>query len=261
MAYNEHCRFKDLKLGGVGVELETDAFTLGKKSKNGLGQKFKNKCGVHYLCERDGLILLEVFPKPNGGSESSEQMKIILEGNIEPSSILHSDTVRGLSAYISDHPELDIVHIRVNHSEAKHSGFTWYLWLDSDDGNGFEHLTDGKYRILRAGTQHADGYAGMCKTWLNGKRGIRRENIKGYVKESQFRRNCNSENCDIYNCFLLAWGLLETDLREGRITKGELDEMLNWNFQAYDTPEETIPRWKCVGCPFETSGEKWRESR
>jgi len=53
---------------------------------------------------------------------------------------------------------------------------------------------DAVHKIFEVHTQDADGRIGNLKMWLNMKRGRSRENVKGYVKEFQFRTNQRFEN-------------------------------------------------------------------
>ena len=246
-------------MGGVGIETETDVFMIGKTAKDGLGQRFKNKSYVQYFAERNGFILLEIFANPQGGPERLSHIKKVLDENLAYGSILHSDSVRSLKAWVNDNNHLNIMHILINHSEAKLFGFTWYLFVDHEDGEGFEHLTDGDYELIRAGTQHADGYAGSVKMWLNGKRGLTRDNVKGYLKEAQFRTNIGSR--DVFDEILTGWGIMETKLRNNEISEAFLTSLLNWKFGDYDSIPEFLPVWECPGCSWSCEGTDWKKQR
>ena len=62
------------------------------------------------------------------------------------------DACRAGKAWVSDNPHLKLIYIIINHSESKEYGYTWYLYCDHKDGEGFEHLINGKYMLIRAGT-------------------------------------------------------------------------------------------------------------
>ena len=151
MAYGEHKRWENKKIGGPGVEIETDVFQLGKKPKNGQGERRLNKCYIQAIAERGGDVLFEVFPNPSGGPEALFQISGPLDRHLLPFTIIISDGVRALEAYCGDRRDKDFVHCIINHSEVNEHGFTWILYVDSDDGVGFEGLVDGKYRLIRVG--------------------------------------------------------------------------------------------------------------
>lgn len=131
--------------------METDCFQLGKKPKGGLGAKTLNKCYVQALAQRGGDLILEVFPNPRGGPEALRQIGPLLTKHVQKYSTFHSDAIRAAKAWIADNPDLELLHIIVNHSEAKEYGFTWYLFCDEDDGYGFEHLTNGEAMLVEGG--------------------------------------------------------------------------------------------------------------
>lgn len=261
MAHHQENKFKNVLLGGLRIEVETDVFELGKKSKNGLGMKMVNKAYVQYLCERNGDVIMEPFPNPTGGSEALLQIGPLLTKKIAPHSILHSDSARAVKAWVNDHPEKDLIHVCVNHAQSKFFGFTWLLYVDEEDGPHFSHLTieEGKYEIIRAGTQHADGFASVVKNALRQRGGVLRENVKAEIKEIQFRHNTAA--LDIYEVFLAAWGSLETDLRERRTTMKKLEKLVVWQYQVYNNALDSFPRWSCPGCGFDASGDKWKNER
>ena len=66
-----------------------------------------------------------------------------------PNTILLSDAVRSLQAYCGDRVDMNFMHCIINHSEVSDYGFSWLLYVDEVDGVGFEHLTDGKYRVVK----------------------------------------------------------------------------------------------------------------
>jgi len=74
-----------------------------------------------------------------------------LSKHVQKYSTFHSDAIRAAKAWIADNPDLELLHIIVNHSEAKEYGFTWYLFCDEDDGFGFEHLTNGEAMLIEGG--------------------------------------------------------------------------------------------------------------
>jgi len=261
MAYHQEKKFKNSLFGGFGKEIETDVFELGKKPKNGLGMKMINKAYVQYLCERDGDVIMEPFPNPTGGSEALLQIGSLLTDKVAPGSILHSDSARAVKAWVDDHPEKNLIHVCVNHAHAKFYGFVWLLYVDEEDGAHFEHLTiqDGKYDIIRAGTQHADGFASVVKNAFRQRGGVLRENVRAEIKEIQFRTN--NVKSDIYEVFFTAWGDLEKDLIEKTTSMKKIKKMVEWNYQVYDDSPESFPRWVCPGCGFDASGEKWKNER
>lgn len=95
--------------------------------------------------------------------------------------------------------------------------------------------------------------------WLNAKRGILRQHIKGYIKERQFRHN-NGEQ-DIFAVLLNAWADLENDLREGVTTLKSLKKLLEWDWKSYKDRPNVLPRWRCGGCNFSFKGLTWQEER
>ena len=117
MAVAEEARMKTKTFGGDYKEIETDVFSLGQTSKNGLGFQTLNKAYVQYLTERGGPVLLETFPNPTGGSERLSQIEKVLNENIAEESILLSDGARAVKAWVSDHPDLSLVHCVVKHAE------------------------------------------------------------------------------------------------------------------------------------------------
>ena len=241
--------------------METDIIQLGKEQKGGKGLASLNKAYLQYVGRRNGKIIVELFANPKGGSERMSQIKPLLDLHIIDGTILLTDGCRGGKAYIMDNPHKNILHLIVNHSKASSDGFTWYCYVDEDDGKYFEHLTDGEYRLIEVSTQNADGFGGILKMWLNNKRGHTRENIKGYIKEFQFRQN-NSDQ-DIFYKFLSIWGEIETSLRQNLIEISDLDELLKWDFSAYVDYDfqNFVPSWECPGCDFITSGNDWRKGR
>ena len=216
MAFHQARKFKNARLGGLRKEIETDVFELGKKPKNGLGMKFINKAYVQYLCERGGDVIMEPFPNPTGGSEALRQIGPLLTDKVAPQSILHSDSARAVKAWVDDHPDKDLIHVCVNHAQSKHFGFVWHLYVDENDGPHFAELTDGKFEIIRAGTQHADGFCTIVKNAFKQRGGVLRKNVKAEIKEIQYRTNTSTFN--IYDNFLEAWGDLENELREEKTT-------------------------------------------
>ena len=70
---HEAIRLDGKKLGGYGQEVEHDVFTLGQKRKNNTGRHTLNKAYVQYLRERNGEVIMDVFPHP-GGSERLQQI-------------------------------------------------------------------------------------------------------------------------------------------------------------------------------------------
>ena len=95
--------------------------------------------------------------------------------------------------------------------------------------------------------------------WLNEKRGIRRQHIKAYVKEKQFRRNNNDQ--DIFTCVMRTWGDLENDLRNGKTSLKKLEKLLDWDWKSYKNVPAELPKWRCGGCNFSFEGKSWKEER
>merc|ERR1711964_757863 len=189
----------------------------------------------------------------------------LLTSLLEDESILLSDGSRGVKCYVLDNPHKNIFHCWINHSAACTEGFTWYVFIDEEDGIGFEELktSEGKFRTVEVSTQCADGLAGILKMWLIGKRGLRREHIKGYIKEFQWRQNHCGE--DICISFLQAWGALETRLRnqDDVLMIDGLRDILDWDFSSYIdyNPFDFVPTWTCPGCDVFISGEDWKKER
>jgi hypothetical protein len=259
MAFHQARKFKNARLGGLRKEIETDVFELGKKPKNGLGMKFINKAYVQYLCERGGDVIMEPFPNPTGGSEALRQIGPLLTDKVAPQSILHSDSARAVKAWVDDHPDKDLIHVCVNHAQSKHFGFVWHLYVDENDGPHFVDLTDGKFEIIRAGTQHADGFCTIVKNAFKQRGGVLRKNVKAEIKEIQYRTNTSTFN--IYDNFLEAWGDLENELREEKTTIKKVKKLVEWQYQEYENALDSFPRWECPGCGFYASEEKWKTER
>ena len=148
MAYSEFKRWKNKKIGGKGVEVETDVFTLGGKPKNGSGERRLNKCYIQALCERGGDVLFQIFPNPKGGPEALFQISQALDDHLLPYTILCSDAVRSLKCYCADRLDKNYMHCIVNHSQVSEHGFTWLLYVDHKDGEEFEDLVNGECRIV-----------------------------------------------------------------------------------------------------------------
>lgn len=260
VAWGEKSSFENETLGGLGVEVETDIIILGHEQKGGLGFFSLNKCYLQYVGEREGRILLELFANPRGGSERMTQIKPLLD-NIESGSILLSDGSRGVKCWVLDNPAKNILHLAVNHCKSSTDGFTWYVYLDADDGHGFESLTNGEYRCVEVSTQKADGFGGIFKMWLNQKRGFTRSDVKGYIKEFQFRSN--NAGKDIFHEFLTIWGELETILREDPSLMSDVNDGITWDFSSYVhyDIDNFKPSWTCPGCEFTVSGNEWKNER
>lgn len=139
---SEELRLKDKKLGGYGVEIETDCFTLGQKRKNNVGSLRQNKCYVQFLGERGGDIIMEVFPNPRGGSERLSQISPLLDAHVEDGSFFIADSSRAFKAWHDDHPEKDLWHLVIVHARANEEGFTWYCYLDEKDGVQSEYFDE-----------------------------------------------------------------------------------------------------------------------
>ena len=130
--------------------------------------------------------------------------------------------------------------------------------MDAEDGPEFEETPDG-YTMISVSTQTADGATGNLKTWLRGKGGVVRKDIRRFVKEYQWRTNW-SKKVDLYDYFLKCFAETERDLRDGRITVEGIKECIEWDFSSYvgdenvDTYEggglaqKTESRWVCPGC-------------
>ena len=117
MAFAEDARMKNKTFGRKYKEVETDVFSLGQTSKNGLGFQTLNKAYVQQVTEPGGPVLLETFPNPIGGSERLSQIEKVLDENIKEESILLSDGPRAVKAWVSDQPDLNLVHCVVKHAE------------------------------------------------------------------------------------------------------------------------------------------------
>ena len=68
-AWSEEQRFENKKIGGTGVEVETDIFVLSSKRKNKQGRVKLNRGYIQFLGERGGEIFLDIFQNPRGGAE------------------------------------------------------------------------------------------------------------------------------------------------------------------------------------------------
>ena len=236
---------------------------LGNLNKHGLGFRNLNKSYVQYFCQRDGPVILEPYPNPKGGAEALYQIKDLLDDKVAPYSNFHSDKSRGVRAWVSDNSDLNLVHVIVNHALAKFYGFTWNLYVDEIDGYGFEHLkiNEGKYDIIRAGTQHADGYASLVKKAFSQRGYVQRHLVKSELKEVQWRTN---ERCgDVFLAFLQAWCELETDLRDDfcEVDLPFVENLVNWDHHSYENAPDSYPCWICPGCGFNTEGISWKKER
>ena len=258
VAYSEEKRFETILLGGRGAEVEADASKLGRSRKSGVGRLGYNKAYVQFVGERGGDVFLDVFAHPEGGVERLSHVKEVLDGKLGTGSILHTDRARAYSAYVRDNPDLELYHCRVNHSAAEEEGFTWNLYMDAEDGPEFEETPDG-YTMISVSTQTADGTMGNLKTWLRGKGGVVRKDIRRFVKEYQWRTNWSKKR-DLYEYFLECFAEVEKDLREGRITVADLEKSVEWDFSSYsgtlevdtydgqNARQDKGARWVCPGC-------------
>ena len=255
MAYYEEQRLMSEKIGGPWKFVESDAFSNGRKNKNGVGWLSFNKCYIQYVGERGGDIVMECYANPLGGPERIHQISDPFEKYLAPGSFLLTDAAFCYEAWVRDHPEMQITHAKVNHSQAKHYGFVWQLWLDHEDDLG---ISFGDHKIVDVSTEQADGYAGELSKWLNRKGGVRRADMQAYVKEKQFLTNHG--DLDAFDAFLIAWGYTESALRSGKVTMKELDACIQWdhskyneiNVEAYDSHDF----WLCVGCDFMAIGQR-----
>ena len=201
---------------------------------------------------------MDVFAHPEGGVERLSHVEEVLDGKLGTGSILLTDRARAYSGYVKDNPGHQLYHCRVNHSAADKEGFTWNLYMDSMDGQEFETPPEG-HTVISVSTQMADGAMGKLKTWLHRKGGVRRKDIRRFVKEYQWRTNW-SKKVDLYDYFLKCFAETERDLRDGRITVEGIKECIEWDFSSYvgdenvDTYEggglaqKTESRWVCPEC-------------
>ena len=258
IAYAEAKRLKQVTLGGVGKEVEADAAKLGRDRKNAVGHLSYNKGYVQFLGERGGDVIIDVFANPGGGVEKLSQVKAVLDGNLAKGTVLHTDRARAYVAYAMDNPQLDLVHCRVNHSEAEKEGFVWKLFMDREDGPEFADNEDGE-TILTVSTQLADGYIANLKEWLSARGGVQRAHLRGYLKEKQWRSNWGSKK-DLYAHFLECWAEMERDIRAGIVTMGDVDDCITWDYSGYfrgrdnesgsshEGDARSDPYWICPGC-------------
>ena len=151
---------------------------------------------------------MEVFANPSGGPERNEHIFPFFDKYIRDESIILTDKAKAYAAYCIDNIEKKLVHCIINHKNSvkKKSTFVWVLFLDKND---FEFLSNEIE--ISVSTESADGFAGVLKHWLHQNGGVRRKDMQAYVKEKQWRRNHNDH--DLFQEFLSAWSLTETDLR------------------------------------------------
>ena len=71
-------------------------------------------------------------------------------------------------------------------------------------------------KVNEVDTQRPDGEFGNLQRFLSKYRNISGENLLLWVKEYQWRRNCKKK--DLWIEFCTAWGVYETDRRNGILT-------------------------------------------
>ena len=99
------------------------------------------------------------------------------------------------------------------------------------------------------------------KSWLRSKKGIRREHVKGYIKEKQYRLNNGSIGMDLFLSILKDWGILETHLREGIVDIDFVESLVDWDWEQYLDLPDLQPFWNCPGCDFTFEGKTWQQVR
>ena len=72
--------------------------------------------------------------------------------------------------------------------------------MDSMDGQEFEKPPGG-HTVIPVSTQMAAGAIGNSETWLRGKSGVGRKDIRRFVKEYQWMPNW-AKKVDLYDYFL-----------------------------------------------------------
>ena len=261
VAWSEQKRLGLTKLGGIGEIVEADAFEIKRLRKNGLGAYYTNKCYVQFVGQRNGDIVMEVFPNPTGGPERLSHVTPVLDCHLADGSILMTDSATAYSGYVLDHPEKNLIHCQIKHAEAKLHGFTWMLYLDEEDGDQFVSA-GADYTILEVSTEKADGYASVLKKFCRTNGGVKRMLMQAYTKEKQWRTNHAAKDLILY--FLRCWGDVETALRDDlEKTMKELDECIKWNWEAYEgkREEKQDPSWTCPGCDFLVEGKTWAQKK
>lgn len=257
MTWSEERRLENVKFGGVGIEVETDAFEVRAKQKSGAGRISPTKCYVQYLGERGGDILLHVFANPQNGPERLEHVRPILDQHLADGSILLTDSARCYDSYVMDRPAKQLMHCKINHAEKKDHGFVWLLWVDEKDGAEFTNF-DGE-RIIQVSTENADGYASVVKAFLKSKGGVKRHLAKAFIKEQQWRTN--NVDKDLYDYFLTCWGEVEYAFRNEGLTRKEFDSCIKWDDHAADDGQSISeePCWVCPGCSETCIGKRWSQ--
>ena len=260
--------------GGFGVECEADATEVKGKRKGNVGRKTVRKGNVLWLNQRDGMCVCEAFAQPDGGPERLAQVTSFLDKHLKDWSILCADKAKAYFGYVLDRPWKNLVLLQVNHSLVKQYGFSWKLAVTAQDGpvgpEGQMFPSD-RVRIIESSTQSADGGFGSLKAWLREKRNVGRANLQAWVKEFQFRRNHRRE--DIFHIWLQSAGKIETEIRRGSLTIGELNDACDWNYWEYlVTPDVVMyntddenesgppPKWVCT-CGFTSTGNNWNYKR
>ena len=135
-------------------QVEADESYFGGKRKGKRGRGAAGKVAVFGLLKRGGKIYTAIIP-----NSKTETLLPIIEQNVQPDSIVYTDTFRSYNA-------LDISsfrHVRINHSE---------LFADQDNHiNGIENFWNQAKRHMRK---------------FNG---IKPENFYWYLKECEWRFN------------------------------------------------------------------------
>ena len=277
MAWDEKQRLKNKKFGADGKIVEIDAFVIGGKRKNGIGAIKLHTCYVLVITERGGETLLLPFAKPEGGAEGLFEIAEFLKCWLADWALCCTDKCGSYIAWFRDNPEKNIMHFIVNHSQSKEFGQDWLLWLDDEDDACFADNEDGFF-ILEVSTQKADHLAGDFKMHSASIRGSLRENVVGNLKEFQWRKNHAGQ--DLWLAFCDAWGRVERELREGRVTLEQLFSEIQCDFTLYDEQEEFLNSpdilvendepmpwnysklWFCTpDCGWFCSGKNWNSLR
>lgn len=135
-------------------QVEADESYFGGKRKGKRGRGAAGKVAVFGLLKRGGKVYTAIIP-----NSKTETLLPIIEQNVQPDSIVYTDTFRSYNA-------LDISsfrHVRINHSE---------LFADQDNHiNGIENFWNQAKRHMRK---------------FNG---IKPENFYWYLKECEWRFN------------------------------------------------------------------------
>ena len=135
-------------------EVEADESYFGGKRKGKRGRGAAGKVAVFGLLKRGGKVYTAIIP-----NAKTETLLPIIEENVEPDSIVYTDTFRSYNALDVS----DFHHMRINHSE---------LFADKHNHiNGIENFWNQAKRHMRK---------------FNG---IKQENFYWFLKECEWRFN------------------------------------------------------------------------